>query len=321
MGGLFVNIFCNFFRESMITRIFNNLYHLLFLLLFLSAARAQTLGEPSFHGAAAFSDARQATWFGERPSGSTAIGQLRTWIVSQLKPLHGNISLDSFVAQTPAGPAAMANIVLEFPGNSGRAIAITGHYDTKRIAMVHFVGANDGGSSTGFLLEFARTVSNLKHSDTIYIVFFDGEEAVLRDWSDTDSRYGSRHLAAKWRADGTLSQIKALINIDMIGDQDLDLANDENSSQSLRAMFRGIAAKLGYTKYFRKDPGAIDDDHKPFADAGVNVIDIIDLDYGPRGSYWHTADDTIDKLSVHSFQLVGNIVLAAVKQLDQRRDE
>jgi Zn-dependent M28 family amino/carboxypeptidase len=317
MGALFVNLFTISSRESMIIKVLNNLHHLLSLLLFLSAANAQTLTETSFHGPAAFSDARQATWFGERPSGSTAIGQLRNWIVSQLKPLHGDISLDSFTAQTPAGAVAMTNIILAFPGNSGKAVAITGHYDTKRIAMVHFVGANDGGSSTGFLIEFARAVSLLKHSDTIYIVFFDGEEAVLRNWSDTDSRYGSRHLVEKWKEDGTLSQIKALINIDMIGDQDLDLANDENSSPSLRTMFRGIAARLGYSKYFRKEEGAIDDDHKPFADAGVNVIDVIDLDYGPRGSYWHTADDTVDKLSVQSFQVVGNVVLEAVKQLDQ----
>src|SRR5205823_9800716 len=133
--------------------------------------------------------------------------------VAELKPLGGQLSLDSFTGQTPIGRLPMVNIVLKFPGTSGKAVAITGHYDTKRIAMVHFVGANDAGSSTGFLIEFARVVSVMKHSDDIYIVFFDGEEALRTDWSETDSRYGSRQLLTKWGTDGTLSRIKALINI------------------------------------------------------------------------------------------------------------
>jgi Zn-dependent M28 family amino/carboxypeptidase len=271
-----------------------------------------------FRGTTALANTRRAVSFAERPSGSEAIGHLREWIVSQLKPVGGQLSLDSFTAQTPVGPLPMANILLKFPGTSGKVVVITGHYDTKRIPMVHFVGANDAGSSTGFLIEFARTVASIRHSDDIYIVFFDGEEAVRTDWTETDSRYGSRHLLAKWGADGTLSHIKALINIDMIGDKDLDIANDENSSQSLRNMVRQIAANLGYGKFFRNDAGGIDDDHKPFVDAGVNAIDIIDLDYGPNGSYWHTANDTMDKLSAHSFQVVGDVVLQLVKELEQQ---
>ena len=271
-----------------------------------------------FRGSAALAETRRAVSFGERPSGSDAIGHLRDWIVSQLKPLGGQLSLDSFAAQTPVGPVPMVNVVLKFPGSSGKAVAITGHYDTKRIPMVQFVGANDAGSSTGFLIEFARAISTMKHADDIYIVFFDGEEAVRTDWSETDSRYGSRHLAAQWGADGTLSRIKALINIDMIGDKDLDITNDENSSQSLRTKVWQIAASLGYGKFFRQDVGGVDDDHKPFVDAGVNAIDIIDLDYGPNGSFWHTANDTMDKLSAHSFQVVGDVVLQLVKQLEHQ---
>ncbi len=271
----------------------------------------------AFRGTAALADTRQAVSFGERPSGSEAIGHLRDWIVSELKPLGGQLSLDSFTTQTPVGPVPMVNILLKFPGTSGKAVAVTGHYDTKRIAMVNFVGANDAGSSTGFLIEFARVASKMKHADDIYVVFFDGEEAVRTEWSDTDSRYGSRHLVAKWSADGTLPRIKALINVDMIGDKDLDISNDENSSPSLRTMVTRIAVTLGYEKFFRHDSGGIDDDHKPFVDAGVNAIDIIDLDYGPNGSYWHTANDTMDKLSAHSFQVVGDVVVELVKELER----
>ena len=252
------------------------------------------------------------------PRGSEAIGHLRDWIASQLKPLGGQLSIDSFTAQTPVGSVPMVNIILKFPGTSSKAVVITGHYDTKRIPMVHFVGANDAGSSTGFLIELARAISTMKHPDDIYVVFFDGEEAMRTDWTEADSRYGSRHLVAKWGADGTLPRIKALINVDMIGDRDLDIANDENSSQSLRTTVWQIAANLGYGKFFRQDAGGIDDDHKPFVDAGVNAIDIIDLNYGPSGSYWHTANDTMDKLSAHSFQVVGDVVLQLVKELEKQ---
>ena len=270
----------------------------------------------TFSGAAALEFTRRTTAFGERPSGSEAIVHLRGWIISELKPLGGQISLDSFQAETPTGPVPMANIIVKFPGTSGKAVVVTGHYDTKRIPMVHFLGANDAGSSTGFLMEFARVAAAMKHPDDIYIVFFDGEEAVV-NWTATDSVYGSRHLAAKWAADGTLARIKALINIDMIGDKDLEINDDEYSSQSLRDMVWKIADKLGDGKYFLHNPGGIEDDHKPFVDAGVNAIDIIDLDYGPNNSYWHTAQDTMDKLSAHSFQVVGGVVVELVKELEQ----
>ena len=276
-----------------------------------------------FQGTAALNLTHRATTFGERPSGSDAIQRLREWIVSECKQTGGQVSLDSFTGETPTGPVPMVNIIVKFPGTSGKAVAVTGHYDTKRIPMVHFIGANDAGSSTGFLIEFARVAAAMRHPDDIYVIFFDGEEDVV-NWTATDSLYGSRHLVAKWVAEGTLSHIKALINIDMVGDKDLDLSDDENSSRSLREAVWKIADKLGDEKYFRHEPGGVEDDHKPFVDAGVNAIDIIDLDYGPRtqeapnGSYWHTAQDTMDKLSAHSFQVVGDVVFGLVKQLEQR---
>lgn len=270
-----------------------------------------------FDGRAALAYTRRAVSFGERPTGSAALARARVWIISQISHLGGQLSLDSFTAETSAGPTPMTNIVLKFPGTSGRAIVVSGHYDTKRIPQVDFVGANDGGSSAGFLIEFAQIARHMQHTDDLYVVFFDGEEAFGK-WTDTDSLYGSRHLADKWMANGTLPHIQALINVDMIGDKSLDIADDENSSQSLRSLVWKIAAKLGDSKYFRHQIEAIDDDHKPFADAGVNAIDIIDLDYGPNGSYWHTAQDTMDKLSSHSMQVVGDVVTELVRDLEQR---
>ena len=237
--------------------------------------------------------------------------------MAEMKPLGGQLTLDRFQGETPNGPVAMTNIILKFPGTSGKAVVVTGHYDTKPIPMVKFVGANDAGSSTGFLMEFARVAAKMKHADDLYVVFFDGEEAVGQ-WTATDSLYGSRHLAAKWGADGTLRRIKALINIDMVGDKDLEILNDGNSSQDLRTLIWGVAAKLGDGQYFQQNPSGVDDDHMPFVDAGVNAVDIIDLNYGPNNSYWHTAQDTMDKLSAHSLQVVGDVIVGAVRELEQQ---
>jgi Zn-dependent M28 family amino/carboxypeptidase len=272
---------------------------------------------PLFRGTVALADTRHAVSFGERPSGSQANLRLREWIVGELKRTGAQVTIDDFSGRTPEGPVAMANVIAKFPGTSGKAIAVTGHFDTKKIAGVHFLGANDAGSSTGFLLEFARAMAKWKHRDDIVLVFFDGEEAV-GDWSATDSCYGSRHLAAKWLADGTLGHLIALINVDMIGDKDLDILNDASSSVTLRNMTWKAAANLGYSKYFHKDLGGIDDDHRPFAEVGVNVMDLIDFDYGPQQAYWHTALDTMDKLSAPSFQIVGDVVLEVVKELDEQ---
>jgi glutaminyl-peptide cyclotransferase len=270
---------------------------------------------PQFSGASAYAATRRAVSFGERPSGSEAIVRLRSWIVSELKPLGADVSLDSFQAQTPKGPTPMANVIVRYAGTSGKAVVVTGHYDTKRISMTHFLGANDGGSSTGVLLELAKAFSHLKHKDDLYLIFFDGEEAVGQ-WTDADSRYGSQHLVSKWGSDGTLSRIKALINIDMVGDKNLDILNDGNSSQSLRDMVFGVASDLGYSKNFLKEPAGIDDDHVPFVNAGVNAIDLIDFDYGPQNRYWHAADDTMDKLSPRSLQVVGDVVLGVIARLE-----
>lgn len=283
----------------------------------ISTGLASTPGQAVFDGKRALVDTRRAVAFGERPSGSPENVRQRDWIVAELKPLGGAVVLDSFNGQTPNGPVPMANVIVRFAGSSGKAIAVTGHYDTKKIPMVHFLGANDGGSSTGFLLEFARVMAKTKHRDDVLIVFFDGEEAV-GNWTDTDSCYGSRHLAAKWLADGTLRNLKALINVDMIGDKDLNVMNDENSSAALRELTQKAAAKVGDSQYFEKTPGAIEDDHKPFAEAGVNVLDLIDFTYGPSNGFWHNEKDTLDKLSTHSLQVVGDVVVELVRELETR---
>jgi Zn-dependent M28 family amino/carboxypeptidase len=269
-----------------------------------------------FSGASALEFTRKAVALGPRPPGSPAIHKLQSYIESQLNQRRCQVIRDQFTAKTPGGPVQMENIIVKFPGKSGRAIVITGHYDTKSMPGRTFVGANDGGSSTGVLLELARVLPDTPHTDDIYLVFLDGEEA-FGEWSDTDSLYGSRHLAQKWSDDGTLSKIRALINVDMIGDKDLGILQEMNSSASLRQLVWETARENGYGKYFLPSGFATEDDHLPFVHLGVNALDLIDFDYGPHNENWHTEKDTMDKLSAHSLEVVGNVLLRVIQKLEK----
>jgi Zn-dependent M28 family amino/carboxypeptidase len=268
-----------------------------------------------FTGSSALEFTRKVVAFGPREPGSAASAKLRQYILSQLKRARCEVKVESFQADTPVGPVRMHNIIARFPGSSGRAVAITGHYDTKRIPGVEFVGANDGGSSTGFLLEMARVLASRSHKDDIYLVWFDGEEA-YGNWSSTDGVYGSRYQAARWAADGTLARLKALVNVDMIGDRELAIARDAYSTGWLQRLVWQTAGELGLGRYFLNEPFAIEDDHVPFVRRGVPALDLIDFDYGPGHSWWHTDQDTPDKLSAESFQVVGSVLLAIIGKLE-----
>ncbi len=278
----------------------------------LAVSAAVSLEAANFSGSAALEFTKQAVAFGPRPSGSEAIHKLQTYILTQLKQDGCDVIEDAFTAKTPKGEITMMNIVCKFPGKSGKAIAITGHYDTKLFPGRRFVGANDGGSSTGFLLELAHVLARQPRIDDVYVVFFDGEEAV-GEWSATDSVYGSKHLAEAWRKDGTFAKIKALINVDMIGDKSLNIKQEPNSNARVRQLVWSTAADLGYGAYFLDESLAIEDDHLPFLKLGVPAIDIIDFDFPP----WHNDDDTMDKLSAQSLEIVGTVVLESIHRLER----
>jgi hypothetical protein len=271
----------------------------------------------TFSGTQALAFTRQVVSFGARPSGSPEIKKLQAYIVGELKACGCQVIQDDFKGSTPLGPIPMKNILARFPGTSGKAVVFTGHYDTKSMPGTYFVGANDGGSSAGFLLEMAKALSHSARKDDVYLVWFDGEEAIAQ-WTDDDSLYGSRHLAGKWAADGTLARIKALMNVDMIGDRDLGILQEMNSSAALRELVWRTADRLGYGKHFLRSDGATEDDHIPFLRRGVNALDLIDFDYGPGNSYWHTDKDTVDKLSAESFQIVGRVLLETLSELEAR---
>jgi glutaminyl-peptide cyclotransferase len=280
----------------------------------LATCTPKSLEAKTFNGAEAFAFTKRAVDLGPRPDGSPAIVRLRTIIKQELRQRGCEIVSDAFTAQTPDGPVAMENIIAKFAGTSGRGIAVTGHYDT--LKMPNFVGANDGGSSTGFLLEMAAALEGTRHPDDIYLVFFDGEEA-FHKWSDTDSLYGSRHLAEKWSKDGTNRRLKALINVDMIGDRDLIMLYDGSSAASLRKLIWDTADSLGYSAAFPRQENSVEDDHIPFTKAGVRAVDLID--FQSQGTFWHTPKDTMDKLSPRSFEVIGAVVMKSIEELGTQK--
>jgi Zn-dependent M28 family amino/carboxypeptidase len=272
---------------------------------------------PSFSAEHALEYTRKAVAFGARPPGSPAIKQLQSFILAQVNSHGATASTDDFTANTPKGSVAMKNIIARFPGKSGKVIVISGHYDTK--TLPGFVGANDGGSSAGFLLAMLEALQGAPRQDDVWLVWLDGEEA-YGEWSDTDSLYGSRHLAQKWLSDGTSAKVKALINVDMIGDKDLHLIYDMNSAPSLKMQVWQAAERLGFGAIFSKtSPMEMSDDHQPFIRAGIKALDLIDFDYGPNNSFWHTNKDTMDKLSANSFRIVGTVILNVIAQLEATR--
>lgn len=272
----------------------------------------------SFSGNSAFEFTRQAVQLGPRPSGSPAIQKLQASITTKLRSFGCEVTEENFSASTPAGPVAMKNILcrLKGDGTSNRVLVASGHYDTKLITDRVFVGANDAGSSTGILLELARVSAQQKRKRDLWIVFFDGEEA-FGQWSASNSLYGSRYQADRWSATGLLSRIDALINVDMLGDKDLNILKDQNSSSFLIELVWKVATDLGYGKHFENSTTAIEDDHIPFRRRGVPAIDLIDFEYGPLNRYWHTEKDTLDKLSPRSMEIAGKVVMETLRRLDK----
>ena len=276
---------------------------------------ATTLAAGDFSGTQAMEYVKQIVALGPRTPASPAMKKQQAYILAQLKTCGCQVFEDDFTAQTPNGPVGMKNIIARFLGTNGKALVVTGHYDTKTFPNFRFVGANDAGSSAALLLEMARTWKGRSHASDIYLVWLDGEEA-YGEWSATDSLYGSRHLAQKWAIDGTAARIKALINVDMIGDKDLNIVAEMYSYEGLRRLVWDVAAQLGRGQYFTGQEYPIEDDHVPFLKRGVKAIDLIDFSYGPNHSWWHTADDTVDKLSPNSFQVVGDVIVETFRRLD-----
>jgi Zn-dependent M28 family amino/carboxypeptidase len=280
-------------------------------------ARAEVLAAAAgFNGERAFEDLRHLVDLGPRPPGSEALQRAREYIAQQLSTAGVETWDDTFVATTPVGDIPMTNLIGVLRGESPTVVTLAGHYDTATIEGVRFVGANDGGSSAAFLLEMARVLSRRNNRFTYWVVFFDGEEA-LKEWSSSDSLYGSRHLAERLSREGKLNQIKALILVDMVADRHLNILRESNSTAWLSDLVFKTARTLGYARLFSGGTFPVEDDHLPLLARGIPSVDIIDLT--PFGSYHHTAQDSSDKCSPESLTVVGRVVLATLVELERMR--
>ena len=281
------------------------------------AAAAGASGQaspPRFDSNRAWEHLRQLVAIGPRPAGSPAIAQARTYIKGQLASSGLGAVEQTWDDQTPAGPIRMVNLIVTIPGARTDRLVIGGHYDTKRFRQFRFVGANDGGSSAAFLVEMARVLKARRNPLTIELLFLDGEEAVNPEWAGTDNTYGSRHYVEAARRGDSLAGLKAFVLVDMIGDRDLRIRRETNSTRWLTDLVWDAARRLKLDSYFVPESIQIEDDHVPFLRAGVPSVDIIDLDFPA----WHTANDTLDAVSARSLQVVGDVVLAALPQIEAR---
>lgn len=294
----------------------------LFLVLLALPAASCAAPEPQpslFSGSMALKHALALAEIGPRPPGTPEHDKAEQYILKYLERLGLKPEVDAFTASTPLGPRPMKNIVVKFPGRGEQAVLVAGHYDTKLETRFRFVGANDGGSSAGFLLELARVLKNSPPAALgVWLAFLDGEEPLGGQWTAADSLHGSRRMAERMRAAGEHRRLAAVIVVDLVGDRDLDLLRDLNSTGWLNELVRDVAAQLRLNHVFGDRTIAIEDDHIPFSRIGVPVVDLIDLNYGPQNSFWHSPHDTPDKLSANSLEAVGRIVLGTITALGKR---
>ena len=256
---------------------------------------------------------RQQVSIGPRPSGTPANLKNRDYIKAQMDALGIKVTEQPFEGSTPLGPIKMVNLIATVPGKSPDRIILASHFDTKLFRNLRFVGASDGASSTAALIEIGRVLKARKELPFTYeLLFLDGEEAVI-EWQGNDNTYGSRYYVEAGRKSGTLKSIKAFILLDMIGDRNLTIRRESNSSRWLTDIVWGVAKKQKQPAFMDEET-TVEDDHIPFLKAGVASLDIIDLDY-PQ---WHTAQDTLDAVAARSLQIVGEVLVAALPEIEAR---
>jgi len=284
----------------------------------------------AYSSAKAYAYTKQVTAFGERWPGSPGHKKTEDLIHSVLKANGAVDEVDSFTAQTPRGPVEVHNIIGKFNVNASDPnqpiVILAGHYDT--LFKPGFVGANDGGSSTGIVLAFADALKDQKTKVQVWLMWTDLEEAI-ESFQGDDGLYGSRHFAQKLKADGVVPRVRGFFLLDMIGDTDLGVSQEQESNPALQAMIAKAAAELGYTKYFFQSRSDIIDDHISFKNVGIPVVDVVDAEFGRMGrdpatgkefdgmgEFHHANTDTIDKVSQKSLEIVGRTILRTVELMD-----
>lgn len=273
---------------------------------------------PAFDANRAMQYVKEIVAFGPRPIGSANHKKVEDYLLSHLK--GDEVENDEFTINTSEGKFPVHNIIAKFPGKRDGMIVIASHYDTNYwLRDTSYVGANDGGSTSALLLEIANQLRGKPNDGySVWLLWDDAEESMKPQWDDNESLYGVRHLAEKWQADGTLKKMQAFILEDMIGDADLNVDRDSQSTPWLQDFVYAAASHLGYQSFFFARTIPVTDDHIPFVQRGVPSVDLIDLNYGYDNVFWHTPQDTVDKLSPKSLEIVGQVTLATVEMLDKR---
>jgi Zn-dependent M28 family amino/carboxypeptidase len=274
----------------------------------------------SFDGARAYQHVRRLVEMGPRSPASDGIHHAQVYIVGQLKSYGCLVEEHDFHGSTPIGNLAMKNIIAKIPGTSPGIVLYTTHYDTARLP--DFVGADDGGSGAGTMLELARLLCGRKGPLNVWIVFFDGEEAqgqwTNRDavqWTNTNSTFGSREMAASMALSGDLQRVKAMILADMIGSVNLKIKRDTNSTVWLTDLIWATAARLGYSKTLVNETTTVSgDDHLSFIRRGTAACDLINQEI----PYWHTTQDALDKVDPRSLAVIGHVLVATLPELERK---
>jgi glutaminyl-peptide cyclotransferase len=299
---------------------------LIFLLLFVSQTRiaaAETSLSDKFDPDRAFAHLKKQVEFGSRPSGSENLQKTRAYLLDQLKQLKLETEEQTFTVETPKGATKFTNIISRTPKpsfsffSSKQKIVIAAHYDTKLMPEIQFVGANDGASGAATVLEIARVVSESKlvlDKYQLEFVLFDGEEAV-EQYTATDGLYGSRYYVEDLKAKAALKTIRAVVVLDMIGDKELTI-QIPNGDEELIKKVSAASKSLSHRDFFFFHPRPFVDDHYPFMLNKIPAIDLIDFEYGPGNRYWHTNEDTIDKVSKESLKIVGQTVLKMIQDFE-----
>lgn len=300
------------------------------LILFSSGFRKVAYRDPStvvkgarshspFQSSRAYEDLKRIVDLGPRPPGSKEAESTRRIIREELEEAGLEVHEYPFEAETPLGKKTMVNVVGVVKGSQDGIILLGNHYDTKYFPDCRFVGANDGGSTTAWMIEMARTLGPKRGGRSIWLVWFDGEEA-LKEWSDSDSLYGSREMVRLLRERNLLAKVAFMINVDMIGDRYLGILRDQGAPGWLINGVWSTASELGVTGHFLSQSAAIQDDHLPFRLAGIPALNLIDYQYGgsmlDHKNTWHTPHDTLERVSADSLQVVGDVIYYALPSLE-----
>lgn len=266
---------------------------------------------PTIDKTYAYESVKRVLECGERLPDSIGSQKAVQYLRTESSLYADSVIIDEFSAKTPYGEKVFRNVIAEIKGRRDEYVIVGSHFDTKMISGVdHFVGANDGGSSTGALLAMMKAIKESKEQPlfTLRFVFFDGEEC-YDQYDEYDGLFGSKHYASSLKKTGEIDSCRALVLLDMIGDTSLKLTIPTNTDQELFGLLKNAAEKLNHTHVVTRFNGAMIDDFVPFQKLGVPCIDLIDFEFGPGNVYWHTSYDTLDKISPQSLKITGDLAL------------